>query len=128
MTRGFLGVSIQDVTRDIADSVGLDTARGALVTQLNDDSPGAKAGLKSGDIITRRRWRRRSTTRSRPVAHHRQQGPGTTVELTIWRDRRRDQADARRSARSTTSSKPAEPEQPAQPDEPAAPDRRPASA
>ncbi len=52
VTRGFLGVGIQDVTRDIADSVGLDSAKGALVTQLNDDSPGAKAGLKSGDIIT----------------------------------------------------------------------------
>ena len=51
VTRGFLGVSIQDVNKDIADSVGLDSARGALVTQLNDDSPGAKAGLKSGDII-----------------------------------------------------------------------------
>ncbi len=51
VTRGFLGVSIQDVTRDIANSVGLPTARGALVTQLTKGAPASKAGIKSGDII-----------------------------------------------------------------------------
>ena len=51
VTRGFLGVSIQDVTRDIANSVGLPTARGALVTQLTDGAPAASAGIKAGDII-----------------------------------------------------------------------------
>ena len=51
VTRGFLGVAIQDVSKDIADSVGLPTARGALVTEPTADSPAAKAGIKSGDII-----------------------------------------------------------------------------
>ena len=51
VTRGFLGVAIQDVTKDIADSVGLPTARGALVTQPTQDATAAKAGVKSGDII-----------------------------------------------------------------------------
>jgi len=51
VTRGFLGVAIQDVTKDIADSVGLPTARGALVTQPTQGAPAAKAGVKSGDII-----------------------------------------------------------------------------
>ena len=40
------------MTRDIADSVGLKDAHGALVTESADGSPGAKAGLKSGDVIT----------------------------------------------------------------------------
>ncbi len=51
VTRGFLGVAIQDVSKDIADSVGLPTARGALVTEPTVGSPAAKAGIKSGDII-----------------------------------------------------------------------------
>lgn len=86
VTRGFLGVSIQDVNKDIADSVGLDSARGALVTQLNDDSPGAKAGLKSGDIILAVDGTKidDAISLSRTIAG---KAPGSNVELTIWRDR-----------------------------------------
>lgn len=86
VTRGFLGISIQDVNRDIADSVGLDQARGALVTQLNDDSPGAKAGLKSGDIILAVDGTEidDAISLSRTIAS---KAPGSNVELTIWRDR-----------------------------------------
>jgi serine protease Do len=86
VTRGFLGVSIQDVNKDIADSVGLDSARGALVTQLNDDSPGAKAGLKSGDIILAVDGTEidDAISLSRTIAG---KAPGANVELTIWRDR-----------------------------------------
>jgi len=53
VTRGFLDVKIQDVTPDIADSVGLKSAKGALITDATDGGPGAKAGLKSGDIVTK---------------------------------------------------------------------------
>ena len=49
--RGYLGVQIQTVTEDIADSLGLDNARGALVTQVIEDSPAEAAGLEAGDII-----------------------------------------------------------------------------
>jgi len=85
VTRGFLGVSIQDVTRDIADSVGLKDAKGALVSQLNDDSPGGKAGLKSGDIITAVDGDSiaDAISLSRTIAG---KAPGTQVQLTIWRD------------------------------------------
>jgi serine protease Do len=85
VTRGFLGVSIQDVTRDIADSVGLKDAKGAVVTQLTDDSPGGKAGLKSGDIITAVNGQPidNALALSRDIAGN---APGTTVQLTVWRD------------------------------------------
>jgi serine protease Do len=49
--RGWIGVRIQDVTQDIADSLGLKTAKGALIAGLEADGPAAKAGLKTGDVI-----------------------------------------------------------------------------
>jgi len=51
VTRGWIGVQIQPVTADIADSLGLKQARGALVAEPQDGSPAAKAGIKSGDVI-----------------------------------------------------------------------------
>jgi serine protease Do len=50
--RGWLGVLIQGVNQDLADSFGLDRPRGALVAQVMPDSPALKAGLRTGDIIT----------------------------------------------------------------------------
>jgi serine protease Do len=52
VTRGWLGVRIQAVTPDIADSVGLKTAEGAIVDEPEAGSPAAKAGIVAGDIIT----------------------------------------------------------------------------
>jgi serine protease Do len=52
VTRGWLGVQIQPVTAGIADSLGLKKAAGAMVDQPQDDSPAAKAGIQSGDVIT----------------------------------------------------------------------------
>ncbi len=49
--RGFLGVHIQTVSNDIAESLGLDKARGALVTQVVKDSPAEQAGIEPGDIL-----------------------------------------------------------------------------
>ena len=49
--RGWLGVSIQDVDRNLADSFGLDRPRGALIAQVGRDSPAERAGLQSGDVI-----------------------------------------------------------------------------
>ncbi|RTL65389.1 MAG: Do family serine endopeptidase [Hyphomicrobiales bacterium] len=50
--RGWLGVQIQPVTREIADSLGLNNAAGALIAGVQSNSPAAKAGLKAGDVIT----------------------------------------------------------------------------
>ena len=49
--RGWLGVGIQTVTPDLAESLGLDRAYGALVASTIPDSPAEKAGIKAGDII-----------------------------------------------------------------------------
>jgi serine protease Do len=52
VTRGWLGVQIQPVTQGIADSLGLKKAEGAMVDEPQKDSPAAKAGIESGDVIT----------------------------------------------------------------------------
>jgi serine protease Do len=53
VVRGWLGVQIQPVTQEIADSLGLKTAGGALIANPQPGSPAAEAGLRSGDVITR---------------------------------------------------------------------------
>jgi serine protease Do len=53
VTRGWLGVLIQDVTRDLADSFGMELPRGALISRVLPDSPAEAAGLQPGDVILR---------------------------------------------------------------------------
>ena len=52
VTRGWIGVQIQPVTQDIADSLGLKKAEGALVAEPQPNSPAAKSGIAAGDVIT----------------------------------------------------------------------------
>ena len=49
--RGWIGVVIQSITPEIADSLGLDNTKGALISEVLENSPASKAGLKRGDII-----------------------------------------------------------------------------
>jgi len=51
-TRGWIGVQVQPVTADIAESLGMKGSEGALVAEPQPDSPAAKAGIVSGDVIT----------------------------------------------------------------------------
>ena len=51
VTRGWLGVSMQDMTQDLAESFGLDNLMGSLVASVLNDGPADKAGIKPGDII-----------------------------------------------------------------------------
>jgi serine protease Do len=51
VTRGWLGVMIQDVTRELAESFGMEKPMGALVAQVLEDSPAGKAGIEVGDVI-----------------------------------------------------------------------------
>jgi serine protease Do len=51
VVRGWIGVTVQELTEELAESFGLKKARGALVTDVEDDSPARKAGLQRGDII-----------------------------------------------------------------------------
>lgn len=85
VTRGFLGVGIQDVGKDIAASVGLASAKGALVTEPTKDSPAEKAGIKSGDVITKVDGKEIESALdlSRTIAG---KNPDTEVEVTVWRD------------------------------------------
>ncbi|UXN73436.1 PDZ domain-containing protein [Devosia sp. A8/3-2] len=85
VTRGYLGVSIRDVTRDIADGVGLANAKGAIVRDAAPDGPAGPAGVKSGDIITAVDGTPIDDALglSRTIAN---KAPDSTVELTIWRD------------------------------------------
>ncbi len=53
VTRGWLGVTIQDVDKNLADSFGLNRPRGALISQLAPDGPAETAGLRAGDIVLR---------------------------------------------------------------------------
>jgi serine protease Do len=51
VTRGWLGVTIQDVDKNLAESFGLDRPRGALIVEVAEDGPADKAGLEAGDVI-----------------------------------------------------------------------------
>jgi serine protease Do len=85
VARGWLGVEIQPVTQDIADSLGLKTASGALVAKENKDAPAAQAGVKIGDVVTAVNGDKVADSRdlARRIADL---GPKKTAELTIWRN------------------------------------------
>lgn len=85
VTRGWLGVQIQPVTADIAESMGLENAKGALISDLTAGSPALKAGLKSGDTILRVDGANISDARdlAKVIA---QLAPGKKVDLSIIRD------------------------------------------
>jgi len=89
VTRGWLGVQIQPITPDIADSLGLDAINGALVAQPQTDSPAAKAGIKAGDAIVAIDGETMENPRdvARTVAS---KAPGSTVTLTVWRDGKKE--------------------------------------
>ncbi|HEX6999891.1 MAG TPA: DegQ family serine endoprotease [Gammaproteobacteria bacterium] len=83
--RGWLGVHIQDLDEELAETLGLDGTEGALVADVMDDSPASRAGVQSGDVITRFDGQSvdSSRTLSRLVAEAR---PGEKVSVTVWRD------------------------------------------
>jgi serine protease Do len=84
VTRGWIGVQIQPVTAEIADSLGLKAPLGALVTEPQASGPAAKAGVLAGDVITAVNGK--SVKDAKDLA--RQIGtlaPGATVTLSVWR-------------------------------------------
>jgi serine protease Do len=85
VARGFLGVQIQPVTKDIAGSLGLSEAEGAIVASVNEGSPAAKAGVKSGDVVLALNGKPVKAPRdlSRAVADL---GPDADATLQVWRD------------------------------------------
>jgi len=85
VTRGRLGVGIQDVDQALAQSFGLDVPRGALVSNVESGGPADKAGLKAGDVILAFGDQPIETAGQLPsiVAAV---APGKEVELKVWRD------------------------------------------
>ncbi len=83
--RGWLGVRIQTVTDEIAESLGLDKAHGALIASVNKDGPAQAAGLQPGDIILALNGQKIKDMRALPriVAENE---IGTNAEVVFWRD------------------------------------------
>jgi serine protease Do len=85
VTRGYIGVEVQPVTQDIADSLGLKTASGALVAEPQSDGPAAKAGIKAGDVITSVNGA--AVKDSRDLARQiSEMAPGATAKLDVTRN------------------------------------------
>jgi serine protease Do len=84
VTRGRIGVSISNVTRDLAESLGLGKPLGAAVGTVEDNSPASKAGLEPGDVILKIDGRNieGSADLSRTI---RAMKPGTKATLNVWR-------------------------------------------
>jgi serine protease Do len=85
--RGWLGVRIQAVTDEIAESLGLDKARGALVASVNEKGPAQVAGIQPGDVVLSFNGREVSDMRRLPrlVA---ETPVDKTVPVTVWRKRK----------------------------------------
>jgi len=85
VTRGRIGVQIQEVNAQFADAFGLDRPRGALVGQVIDGGPAEKAGIKTGDVIlgVNGKTVERSTQLPAIISSIK---PGTDAQLEVWRD------------------------------------------
>ncbi len=85
VVRGWLGVQIQPVTPDIAESLGLEFSEGAIVTSPQEGSPADDAGIVSGDIIAAVDGKKIKGPRelARTIGSY---DPETTVTLEVWRD------------------------------------------
>ena len=83
--RGWLGVRIQQVSPDIAESVGLHDASGAMVAGVNDDGPADKGKVKSGDIILKFNGQQVKEMRNLPLIVA-QTDIGKAVPVIVWRD------------------------------------------
>ncbi|MGE8365747.1 DegQ family serine endoprotease [Cupriavidus sp.] len=84
VTRGRIAVAIGDVTKEVADSLGLGRARGALVGSVEPGGPAEKAGIEAGDIILKFNGRdiEKASDLPRMVGDIK---PGTRVPLQLWR-------------------------------------------
>ncbi|MBN9269093.1 MAG: PDZ domain-containing protein, partial [Mesorhizobium sp.] len=85
VARGWLGVEIQPVTDDIAESLGLSSAKGALVSSAQADSPAKKAGIVPGDVITQVDGKDVASTKelARLIGAY---TPGKSIDVTVWRN------------------------------------------
>jgi serine protease Do len=94
VTRGRLGVTIQDVNQALAESFGLAKPEGALVSSVEPGGPAAKAGVQPGDVVLALNGKEISGSPDLPprVAELK---PGTIARLDVWRDHRRREVEVR---------------------------------
>ena len=85
VTRGRIGVVIQSVTAELAESFGLKTPTGAIVAQIEKDGPAAQSGLMEGDVITAVNGKTVESSSDLPVMIS-AITPGTKVKLSVIRD------------------------------------------
>ncbi|MPT25041.1 MAG: Do family serine endopeptidase [Starkeya sp.] len=85
VARGYVGVQIQPVSDEVAEALNLKEAEGALIAQVQPGTPGEKAGLKPGDVVTAIDGQTVKDSRemSREIARKK---PGVTVKLSVLRD------------------------------------------
>ncbi|HEY1795816.1 MAG TPA: Do family serine endopeptidase [Stellaceae bacterium] len=114
--RGWIGARIQPVTDELAESVGLDKGRGAMIAAIDPGSPAAQAKLKPGDVIL--------SYDGKPIDRSRQlprlvadTPPNKTVKVSIWRDGKETEADLQVTALDPNRPAP----QPPQPEKPKPP-------
>lgn len=92
VSRGWLGVLIQEVNRDLAETFGLDRPRGALIAEVMEDSPAAEGGLRSGDIVLELNGREVETSSDLPPMVGRTP-VGESARLTVLREGREIELD-----------------------------------
>src|SRR5215471_13033908 len=107
--RGWIGARIQPVTDEIAEAVGLDKGRGAMIAAVDPGSPAAQAKLQPGDVILTYDGKQIDRSRQLPrlVADT---PPETPIKLTMWRDGKEQEVDLKIAALSLTRPAPPQPE------------------
>ncbi len=85
VSRGYIGVTLQSLSPDLAQQFGLKDTHGAVVADVNEGGPGAKSGLKSGDVITAINGSKIQDSNELTLAVT-QHAPGDTVALDIYRN------------------------------------------
>jgi serine protease Do len=86
VTRGWLGVTIQEVSQSLGESFGLARPAGALVSSVQKGSPAAEAGIRPGDVIQKVDGKEIVASSDLPALVA-DLAPGTTAKLGVWRDR-----------------------------------------
>ncbi|MFT3773777.1 MAG: Do family serine endopeptidase [Minicystis sp.] len=92
--RGWLGVAVQDVTPAMAQALGMKSAEGALVSEVQDGAPAARAGLTRGDVIVELDGKPVADSRSLRMAIA-ETAPGTSVRMTVLRKGQRTDVTAK---------------------------------